>query len=88
MNYSAVLLRHGNYRLPTELFVLDAEGGRHAERVLYDRPGPPIGADLGDNGEIEARFDLGIHVEPGHDGNPNSGRHRDRPGATRAPSST
>ena len=27
MNYSAVLLRHANYRLPTELFVLDAEGG-------------------------------------------------------------
>src|SRR6476620_1546434 len=59
MIYSAVLLRHGNFRLPIELYVLDVEGGSSTGRVLYDRPGPPLGPELGNNGEIEARFDLG-----------------------------
>jgi len=60
--YSAVLLKHGNYRLPTELYVLDA-GGSSGD-VLYDRPGPVIGPELGNHGEIEARFDLGQTVNP------------------------
>ena len=59
MTYNAVLLRQGNYRLPTELYVLDSEGGATG-RVLYDRPGPSIGEDIGDNGEIEAIFDIGV----------------------------
>jgi len=61
MNYNAVLLKHGDYRLPTELFVLDSELGVSGE-VLYDRPGPSIGEGFGDHGEIEARFDAETHA--------------------------
>ena len=61
LNYNAVLLEPANFRLPIELFVLDTEGGATGE-VLHNRPGPTIGPDFGDNGEIEARFDLGVHV--------------------------
>jgi hypothetical protein len=64
MNYSAILLKHANYRLPTQLFVLDSAGGSSGE-VLYDRPGPPVGDDFGDNGEIEARFEIGQAANPG-----------------------
>lgn len=59
MTYNAVLLRSGNYRLPTELYVLDSEGGASG-RVLYDRPGPTIGPDIGNHGEIESIFQEGI----------------------------
>ena len=61
MSYSAVLLKQGNYRLPTEIFVLDSEGGVSGE-VLYDRPGPSLGEGFGDRGEIEARFDTGTQA--------------------------
>ena len=60
--YNAVLLKHGNYRLPTELYVIDA-GGSSGD-VLYDRPGPIVGPELGNHGEIEARFDLGQSTNP------------------------
>src|SRR5205085_4030060 len=64
LTYSAVLLRHATDRLPIEIYVFDVEGGSSTGRVLYDRPGPPIGDDVGDNGEIEAVFDRGIHSNP------------------------
>src|SRR5688572_893208 len=41
MDYNAVLLEPGNFRLPIELFVLDTEGGATGD-VLYNRPGPAI----------------------------------------------
>jgi hypothetical protein len=56
MSYSAVLLTHGNFRLPIQLYVIDQVGSATGE-VLYGRPGPRVGEDLGDNGEIEARFE-------------------------------
>jgi len=62
MIYNAVLLKHGNYRLPTELYVVDSGGS--SGQVLYDRPGPPIGPELGNHGEIEARFDLEQTTNP------------------------
>ena len=34
MIYNAVLLRHGNYRLPTELFVIDVGGGATGQSPL------------------------------------------------------
>jgi hypothetical protein len=61
MTYSAILLRQSFDRLPTELFVLD-QGAGVTGRVLYDRPGPPVGESLGDRGEIEARFDTGVQA--------------------------
>ena len=64
MNYSAILLRRANDRLPIEIYILDVEGGTSTGKALYDRPGPPLGPELGNNGEIEARFNLGINSNP------------------------
>jgi len=61
MTYNAILLSRASDRLPTEIFVLDSEDGVTGE-VLYDRPGPSLGQDVGDRGEIEAIFDRGVHA--------------------------
>ena len=57
MIYNAVLLRHGNYRLPTELYVLDVEAGP-AEESSMIAPVPRLGQSIGNHGEIEAIFDV------------------------------
>src|SRR6478609_7758378 len=58
-NYSAVLLRHGNYRLPVELFVTSDDGAGSGP-VLEDRPGPRLASGLDDAAEIDLRFDRSL----------------------------
>jgi len=55
-NYSAVLLRHGDHRMPTEMFVISDDGAGSGS-VLYDRPGPRLASGLDDGEEIDLRFD-------------------------------
>jgi hypothetical protein len=54
-NYSALLLRSTDYRLPTQMFVI-ADDGAGSGSVLYDRPGPRLASGLDDAGEIDLRF--------------------------------
>jgi hypothetical protein len=55
-NYSALLLRHGDYRLLTELYVLRDDGNGAGGNVVYERPGPSLNAGLDDAGEIDLVF--------------------------------
>jgi hypothetical protein len=54
-NYSALLLRHGDYRLLTEVYVL-ADDGSGAGNVAHERPGPSLEPGLDDSGEIDLAF--------------------------------
>ena len=58
-NYSAVLLRHGDYRLPTELFVTGDDGAGSGP-VVFERPGPRLASGLDDAAEIDLRFDQSL----------------------------
>jgi hypothetical protein len=55
-NYSALLLRTDDYRLPTEIYAITDDGTGGAGNVLHDRPGPTLNAGLNDAREIDLRF--------------------------------
>jgi hypothetical protein len=55
-HYSALLLRSGNYRLFTQLFVLSDDGNGTGGNIVYERPGPNLEPGLDDAGEIDLAF--------------------------------
>jgi len=55
-NYSALLLRHGDYRLVTEVYVLSDDGSGGSGNVVHERPGPSLEPGLDDSGEIDLAF--------------------------------
>jgi hypothetical protein len=58
-NYSAVLLRSGDYRLPTEMYVISDDGAGSGP-VLYERPGPRLASGLDDAAEIDLHFNQSL----------------------------
>jgi hypothetical protein len=55
-NYSALLLRAANYRLFTQVFVIQDDGSGTGGNVVYERPGPNLNPGLDDAGEIDLTF--------------------------------
>jgi hypothetical protein len=55
-NYSALLQRHGSYRLLTEVYVLSDDGSGTGGNVVHERPGPSLEPGLDDNDEIDLAF--------------------------------
>ena len=55
-NYSALLLRTDDYRLPTDIYTIADDGAGGAGNVLHDRPGPTLNPGLNDAREIDLRF--------------------------------
>jgi hypothetical protein len=55
-HYSALLLRSGNYRLFSQLFVIRDDGNGSGGNVVYERPGPSLQPGLDDAGEIDLAF--------------------------------
>jgi hypothetical protein len=55
-DFSALLLRHRDYRMPTQVFVISDDGSGIGQ-VVHDRPGPSLDPGLVDAREIDLRFD-------------------------------
>jgi hypothetical protein len=64
-HYSALLLRSGNYRLFTQMFVLSDDGNGGGGNVIYERPGPSLDPGLNDAGEIDLAFAASSGVTSG-----------------------
>jgi hypothetical protein len=55
-HYSALLLRAGNYRLFSQLFVISDDGNGTGGNVVHERPGPSLNPGLDDANEIDLAF--------------------------------
>jgi len=54
--YSALLLRHGELRLPIEVYVITDGGSGGGGDVVFERPGPPLEPGVDDAREIDFYF--------------------------------